>query len=300
MTVRHERAGDGYRGRRWRTYAGGMSVREVSAGEWTFRVAVDGPEDGEPVILLHGFPEDMTCWNATAALLHEAGMRTYAPDQRGYSPLARPVGTEFYRLPLLAQDIVNLMDALDLPTARLVGHDWGAVVAWYAAAHHTDRFTGAVTISVPHPVPFVHAIQTDENQRQRSAYMQFFQRPDAEGILLADDAAALRSSLLGSGASQETVDEVVGRMREEGALTAALSWYRAGLDSGSDFPPITIPVTFIWSDQDAAIGPTAVAASADHVTGPYRYVELPGVSHWIPAEAASAIAEAIISQSQPT
>src|SRR3954462_5887699 len=126
-------------------------IQQVDVGDLTFDVRVDGPEGGRPVLLLHGFPQTSLSWAAVTPLLTRAGLRTYAPDQLGYSPGARPGEVEAYSTPNLAQVTAELMTALDVPVADVVGHDWGANVAWGLAGWHPDRGGTRAAGSVPHP-----------------------------------------------------------------------------------------------------------------------------------------------------
>jgi pimeloyl-ACP methyl ester carboxylesterase len=269
----------------------------TDVGDLSFNVRVDGPEDGRPVLLLHGFPETSSSWAAVTPLLTEAGLRTYAPDQLGYSPGARPAEVDAYALANLAQVTADLMTALDIPVADLVGHDWGANVAWTMAAWHPDRVRSLTAVSVPHPGAFTAAYRTDPEQKERSAYIRLFWQPGkAEELLLADDARRLRR-MLGtrseSGIPEEAVDEYVAVLSAPGALTAALNWYRA-MGSGTPVDRVAVPSTYVWSDGDIAIGRTAAEFCGEFVTGEYRFVELPGVTHWIPEQAPRELATAIL------
>src|SRR4051794_24048403 len=175
---------------------------QVDVGDLTFDVRADGPEDGRPVLLLHGFPETSLSWAAVTPLLAEAGLRTYAPDQLGYSPGARPAEVGAYSMPSLAQVTADLMTALDLPRADLVGHDWGANVAWTLAAWHTDRVRSLTAVWVPHPAAFTAAWRNDPEQKERSGYIRLFWRAGkAEQVLLEDDARRLRRMLTADGHS---------------------------------------------------------------------------------------------------
>ncbi|SNR74864.1 alpha/beta fold hydrolase [Blastococcus mobilis] len=270
----------------------------VDVGDLTFDVRVDGPEDGRPVLLLHGFPETSASWAAVTPLLTQAGLRTYAPDQLGYSPGARPGDVEAYAMQNLAQVTANLMTALEIPVADVVGHDWGANVAWTLAAWHPDRVRSLTAVSVPHPAAYTAAYRADPEQRERSSYIRlFWQEGKAEEVLLADDARRLRRMLAGgeqaSGVSAEAIDEYVAVLSAPGALTAALNWYRA-MSSDTRVDPVGVPTTYVWSDGDVAIGRTAAEACANHVTGDYRFVELAGVTHWIPEQAPEQLARAIL------
>jgi pimeloyl-ACP methyl ester carboxylesterase len=271
-------------------------ARRIGARGLTFDVHAGGPPDGEPVLLLHGFPQHSGEWDAVRPALHAAGLRSYALDQRGYSPGARPVAVEDYRMTECVADALAVLDALGVDAAHVVGHDWGALVAWHLAAGHPDRVRTLTAVSVPHPAAMAHALATDPEQRERSAYIALFRRVDtAERVLLDDAAARLRQ--LFTGLAPVQVEAYVGPMLAPGALTAALNWYRALSTVG--FPtaePVAVPTTFVWSDGDVAIGRTAAAACAGRVTGDYRFVALPGVSHWIPDEAPAALAEAILAR----
>jgi pimeloyl-ACP methyl ester carboxylesterase len=248
------------------------------------------------VLLLHGFPETSLSWSAVTPLLAGAGLRTYAPDQLGYSPGARPDEVDAYALPGLVQVTADLMTALDVPVAHVVGHDWGANVAWALAAWHPDRVRTLTAVSVPHPTAYTMAYRADPEQRERSGYLRlFWQAGEAEDALLADDARRLRRLLdaPGSGVPLEAADVYVAHLSAPGALTAALNWYRA-MSSGSRVDPVTVPTTFVWSDGDVAVGRTAAEACADQVTGDYRFVELPGRTHWLPEQAPEDLARAVL------
>jgi pimeloyl-ACP methyl ester carboxylesterase len=269
----------------------------VDVGDLSFDVRVDGPDDGRPVLLLHGFPETSLSWAAVTPLLTAAGLRTYAPDQLGYSPGARPDDVGAYALPNLAQVTADLMTALAIPRADVVGHDWGANAAWALAAWHPDRVRSLTAVSVPHPSAFTAAWREDLEQQERSAYIRlFWQEGKAEEVLLADDARRLRR-MLGTreetGIPEEAVDSYVAVLSAPGALTAALNWYRA-MSSGTAVDPVEVPTTYVWSDGDVAIGRVAAEGCARYVTADYRFVQLPGITHWIPEQAPERLAAAVL------
>ena len=265
----------------------------VDVGDLSFDVRADGPEDGRPVLLLHGFPETSLSWAAVTPRLTEAGLRTYAVDQLGYSPGARPLDVDAYALTNLAQVTADLMTAMAVPVADVVGHDWGANVAWALAAWHEDRVRSLTAVSVPHPTAFTAAWRSDPEQKERSAYIRlFWQEGKAEEVLLADDARRLRR-MFGDAVDREAVDEYVAVLSAPGALTAALNWYRA-MSSATPVDDVTVPTTYVWSDGDIAIGRIAAEGCAEYVTGDYRFVELAGVSHWIPEQAPDELATAIL------
>jgi pimeloyl-ACP methyl ester carboxylesterase len=171
-------------------------------------------------------------------------------------------------------------------------------VAWTLAAWHPDRVRSLTAVSVPHPAAYTAAYRADPEQKERSSYIRlFWQAGKAEEVLLADDARRLRRMLTGSegetGVPAEAVDEYVAVLSAPGALTAALNWYRA-MGLGPKVDPVDVPTTYVWSDGDVAIGRTAAEACVNYVTGDYRFVELPGVTHWIPEQAPKELATAIL------
>ena len=264
---------------------------QIQVGDLTFDAVAFGEQDGKPVVLLHGFPQSSWCWRHVWPSLVEAGFRVLAPDQRGYSPGARPQGVEAYAMPHLVGDVLGMLDALGLERAHVVGHDWGAAVAWQLAARHPDRVRSLTAVSVPHPVAFTEALRTDDDQRQRSQYMKLFRvEGKAEEVLLRPDASGEADSgfrrFFGGEEATADVDRYLQQMHEPGRLTACLNWYRAASRSDNEgLPEVTVPTLYVWSDGDLALGRTAAEATASHVAGPYRFVELPGVSHWVPEEA---------------
>ncbi|GAA0941572.1 alpha/beta hydrolase [Virgisporangium aurantiacum] len=271
----------------------------VEARGFTFEVSVEGPADAAgTVLLLHGFPQNGTMWSAVRPALHAAGLRTVAPDQRGYSPGARPDDPAVYTAAEGTADALAILDALGITgPVHLVGHDWGAIVGWYAAAHHPARFRTWTAVSVPHQSAVAHALATDEDQRQRSAYIRLFRIPGkAEDTLLEDDGRRLRAIFGDSGLDAADIDRYVAPLLDRAALTGALNWYRGLRRDAPDLPPVTIPTTYVWSDQDLALGRTGAEKCAEYVTGPYEFVELRGVSHWIPDQEPKRLAEAILTR----
>jgi pimeloyl-ACP methyl ester carboxylesterase len=267
---------------------------EITARGLTFDVYESGPSDGDPVVLLHGFPQDHREFDLILPRLHAAGLRTYAMDQRGYSPGARPAPVSEYALSEPTADAVAVLDALGLASAHVVGHDWGAQVAWSLAARHPDRVATVTAVSVPHPKALRLALRARPSQRARFAYMAVFRSPVAERLLLAGNGAMLRSMMRPIGARAGLY---AAAMREPGRLTGALNWYRAlsGKALGSA-GVITVPTTYVWSDGDPVVGRTAALRTADWVRGDYQLVVMKGVGHWVPEEAPQALADVILAR----
>lgn len=270
-----------------------METLQLPVGDLVFDVLVAGPADGRSVLLLHGFPQTAQSWRGVWPALVEAGCRVVAPDQRGYSPGARPDGVEAYRGPHLVADAVGLLDALDAERADVVGHDWGAAVAWQLAGRHPARVRTLTAVSVPHPLAFVEALRTDDDQRRRSRYMREFARPGYEHELLADDAAGLRAVF--GGVPEVDVEHVLARLGTPQVLRHCLDWYAAqSLEDATGLGPVTAPTLHVWSDDDRALGRAGALATVRHVAGPYRFVELAGISHWVPEQAADRLAALVL------
>ncbi|MGZ4691211.1 MAG: alpha/beta fold hydrolase [Acidimicrobiia bacterium] len=263
-----------------------MATSLVTANGINLSVTVEGPEDGHPVLLLHGFPDSSFIWRHQIAALSEAGYRTIAPDQRGYGASDAPEDVDAYAIPNLAMDAAGVLDALGIERASVVGHDWGASVAWLVATIFPDRVERLCTVSVGHPAAFFSA--GGFAQREKSWYMLFYQ---AEGIaeewLSRDGFANLRAL------AQNPVDfdRNVADMSKPGRLTAALNWYRATTNAAAfaapplELPPVACPTMGVWSSGDYALTEVQMTASAEHVTGPWRYERIEGVGHDVPAAA---------------
>ncbi len=268
---------------------------EIDANGYTFTARAAGPLDGRPVVLLHGFPETSWCWRPALAALGAAGYRGFAPDQRGYSPRARPEGAEHYAIGNLVSDVLALADTLEVSSFDLVGHDWGGMLAWVIGSRYADRVRSLTIVSTPHPLAMQSAMAgADPEQAGRSSYVARFREADEpEQILLGPDGSGsgLRrmfdSTGLGpdSNVDRSMIDEYVAVLREPGAMTAALNWYRAMRRSDvADLQPIMMPTLYVWSTEDVALGRVAAEASAQWVAGRYQFVVFDGVSHWIPEE----------------
>jgi pimeloyl-ACP methyl ester carboxylesterase len=283
-----------------------------------FDVRDAGPERGDAVVLLHGFPQDGSAWDLVVPRLHEAGLRTLAPDQRGYSPGARPAGRSAYRLREIVADTVALLDAAGVERVHLVGHDWGGAAVWAAAERHPHRFTSVVVVSTPHPAAFLYAL-THGTQALLSWYMGLFQLPVLPELVVSP---RMESVLRASGLPADKAAHYAERMREPGTLTGALGWYRsfgAGMvralprmldprpgrqalgsdalafaaDIGADGAGWTGPTTYVWGRHDPALGRTAAEHTARFVRGDYRFVEV-DAGHWLPETRPDEVADAVL------
>jgi pimeloyl-ACP methyl ester carboxylesterase len=267
-----------------------VETLRIPSGDLVLDAVAVGPADGDPVVLLHGFPQSSRSWRGVWPALADAGLRVVAPDLRGYSPDARPARVEDYRLPLLIDDVVAVLDHLGAPAAHVVGHDWGAAIAWHLAGRRPERVRTLTAVSVPHPVAFAEALRSDPDQRRRSQYMRDWRSPETEQALLDGGLVQIFGGL-----PAEDVEQHLALMRSPGALTAALAYYRAQSASDLDgLGPITSPTLYVWSDEDLALGPVPAHATGEHVAGPYRFEVLHGVSHWVPEQAADRLAALLL------
>lgn len=266
-------------------------ISQFSRGRYTFDVIDSGPIDGTPVVLLHGFPQRADSWNAVSEHLHARGLRTYAPDQRGYSPGARPRTRWGYRGSQLKDDIVALIAEIGGPV-HLVGHDWGAAVGWAVAGDSPELISSYTAVSVPHPGAFIGSM-VKSNQALKSYYMGIFQLPGVPELVMSQRVAG--KYLRHAGMTAEMVESYFTDIVEYGALTGGLGWYR-GLpftSPGELGGKITVPTTLVWSTNDIALGRKGAELTERYVSGPYELEVYDGLTHWIPDEAPERLAASI-------
>lgn len=270
-------------------------IRAYTHDSLTFDVLDDGPIGGPAVVLLHGFPERASHWHDVSAVLHSRGLRTLAPDQRGYSPGARPRGRRAYRMSCLVGDTVALVERYGAPV-HLVGHDWGAAVAWATATTRPDLVRTLTTVSVPHPTAFARSLVSSD-QALRSWYALAVQPPGVVELVARTAPGALVALLRSTGLTEAGAARFRSEILDYGALPGALGWYRAlPLSRISATGPVRVPTTHVWSDGDASLSRRGAELTADHVEAPYRLCVLHGVTHWIPTQAPAALAEIILAR----
>lgn len=246
------------------------------------RLHVDVHGAGPSVLMLHGWPDSSRLWRHQIPALVEAGFRVVAPDLRGFGLSDRPPAVEAYALANVLSDVTGIIDIFELGRPHVVGHDWGAALAWELAIHLPDKVDHLVVLSVPHP----GAPMTLE-QREKGWYRLFFMFEDiAEAWLQHDDWSLLRQILRGDGDLERYLED----LSRPGALTASLNWYRANL--APDFPrpvqqvsPVQSPTLAVWSSGDHYLTEERVVASERFVSGDWKYQRVEGASHWIPLDA---------------
>jgi pimeloyl-ACP methyl ester carboxylesterase len=265
-----------------------ITTTRIPVGELAFDARVAGPEDADLVLLLHGFPQTSYSWRHQLDTLAGAGYRAVAPDQRGYSPGARPAAVADYGRAQLVDDVLGLADALGAERFHLVGHDWGGAVAWQLAGRHPGRLITLTVVSTPHPVAFSRALRGElgGDQPSRSSYMAMFREEGSEHRLLADDAQLLRGLFAATGMDEEAAAPYLAALGSPEALGAALNWYRAvNLGDVEGLGTIVTPTLYVWSTEDPSLSAEAAEATAGLVDGRYREERLDGVGHWIPEQA---------------
>ena len=260
-----------------------VSTTDVALGDLAFTVDQAGPETGSPVLMLHGFPQTRRAWRSQMGVLSAAGFRCVAPDQRGYSPGARPGETSAYAAPNMVADAFAIMTALGHARFHLVGHDWGGQIAWLMAAEQPQRLKSLTVLSRPHPAAFARALKEDAAQAARSGHHRTLLEDGAAAAIRADDMAGFRRMFAAQGVPADTAQAYVSALSEPGAIEAAIAWYKAGGAAlrASDVPAVTVRTLYIWGDADATVGRAAAEGTAAFVTGAYRFEVIPGAGHFL-------------------
>lgn len=243
-----------------------------------------GPSDGTAVLLIHGFPDSARLWRHQIPVLAEAGYQVIAPDLRGFGRSGRPLQVEEYIMPRILNDLTTLLDTVGAEKAHVVGHDWGAAIAWALALRRPERLRTLTALSVGHPSAFAMAGLA---QRQKSWYILLFQFEGvAEEWLSQNDWFWLRRW-----SDSDEVEYWIEDLGRPGALTAGLNFYRANMPPESllkpppPYPPLEMPVMGVWSSEDPALTEIQMTASGEFVVGEWSYQRIEGVGHWVPFEA---------------
>jgi pimeloyl-ACP methyl ester carboxylesterase len=279
----------------------GLETTYLNLPGLRMHVVVAGPQDGLPVVLLHGFPEFWYGWRQQITPLAAAGYRVIVPDQRGYNLTEKPKGVAAYRLEALTNDIVALLDALGYAQCALIGHDWGAAVAWSVALTHPQRITRLGILNVPHPVVFLRTLRGDVRQMLKSWYIGFFQIPAlADWSLSRNNFANLARLLIGSGQqgtfARADVEEYKRAWAQPSALTGMINWYRALLWHRPPAPPdirLRLPVLMLWGQQDVALSSVMAQPSID-LCDHGRLILFENATHWVQHDEAPAVTAALL------
>ncbi len=244
-----------------------MQNAVIETNNIKLHVLTDGSETGPSVVLLHGFPEFHYGWRKQIPALVNAGFRVIVPDQRGYNLSDKPKGISAYDVDILAKDIIGLLDHFGIEKTFLVGHDWGAVVAWTLALNHPERFKKLAILNVPHPDVMTRFILENAEQRKRSWYVFFFQIPFfVEWVLRRNNFRNMARMLVGSGRkstfSADDLLEYKKAWSQTGALTGMVNWYRAVFWRSLKYAfqqnkipmrQVQVPTLMLWGKRDVAL-----------------------------------------------
>lgn len=250
----------------------------------------DSGGDGDPVVLLHGYPGDHRSWDDVTPRLISAGYRVLALDQRGYSPGARPRGRRAYALRRTAGDPFALADSIGAGRFHVVGHDWGGAVAWAAAAFHPERLASMTSMAAPHMRALLRSTVTS-SQGLRSLYMLFCQLPWLPEAMLASvpGGTAFVRTLVSTGLSEERARQYLALLRT-GAARPALNWYRAmPFNRLGRLGAVEVPALHMYATADFALARRPADLTGRYVKGPYEYAVIEDASHWLPEEHADVV-----------
>lgn len=271
-----------------------MQTRTVDANG--FRFAVDEEGEGDHLALcLHGFPESRFSWRFQLPLLAEMGYRAWAPDLRGYGETEpKPQQVKAYLIDRLMEDVAALIDASGAKRVTLIGHDWGAGLAWTFAANKVRPLERLVIMNVPHPAVMSAQLRTNKAQRKKSWYMFFFQLPGApEWMLTANDGRGIRRAFFDMACDKTNfgpavLDRYAKDALRPGAIRGMVNWYRAALrlqgKLAGPWEVIETPTLIVWGEEDAALGVELLDGTDEYVRD-LTIERLPGVSHWVQQEA---------------
>ncbi len=262
-----------------------MSIRfeTIPTNGIRLHTALAGPEGGDPVFLLHGFPDAWFGWEAQIEPLAEAGFRVIAPDQRGYNLSDKPKGVSNYQMNTLGDDILGLADAFGYDRFHLAGHDFGAMVGWNLAMRHPQRLQRMAIANVPHPVVMRNYLRTHPSQMLKSWYVFFFQLPRLpERVVKANSWKFLISAMPNDLTAKER-DRYREAWAQPGAMTSMINWYRASLRQmrkSTEISQIRVPTLVLWGKQDPHISYEMASLSVDLCEAGHL-VTFEDATHWV-------------------
>ena len=272
----------------------GESFADINLNNFTFNCRVAGIEnEGDGVILLHGFPETSRMWYNLIPVLANEGFKVIAPDQRGYSPGARPLKKSNYTIDKLSNDIINIADKFKFDKFHLIGHDWGSAVGWYTVSMYSDRIISWSALSVPHLDAFFESINTNTEQQRKSRYISFFKIPVLPELYLKIFCYKYLKDIWRKSSTLE-IEKYLEVFKQKGALKASLNWYRANIkNSNNMIGNIDTSTLILYGIKDMAIGEKSVDESAKYLKGEYNIEKL-DVGHWLIQESFESISNSII------
>ncbi|MEE2903542.1 MAG: alpha/beta hydrolase [Myxococcota bacterium] len=270
-----------------------IEFQYIRTNDIQLHVALCGPEDGTPIIFLHGFPEYWAGWKNQIPAFAEAGYRVIVPDQRGYNLSDKPKSVQDYDIDLLALDIVGLIDHFGHEKIHLVGHDWGAAVAWWLGVHHPERFHKIGILNVPHLAVMRRHMFTSVRQALKSWYIFFFQVPRLpEQIFIRKKGQAgldmLRTTSNPGSFSEQELEGYANSWNQPGCATGMINWYRAMMKRAAqkqNKERVSVPVQIIWGTKDHALGHEMAEPSLRYCDdGKLEMIDR--ATHWVQHDAA--------------
>ncbi len=273
-----------------------LQFENISTNSIKLHTALAGPADGEPVILLHGFPEPWFGWINQIKPLTETGFRVIVPDQRGYNLSDKPTGVGSYKMGLLVEDILGLADALGIDKFYLAGHDFGAMVSWGLALRQPERIKKMVIANVPHPAVFRSYLRSHPSQMIKSWYAIFFQLPNLPEALIRANKWGFLTSALPDYFDHQKMDQYREAWEQPGAITSMINWYRATFGSSGKSRldnTIQVPILIIWGKKDPHLSHQMAPLSLEFCPdGDLIYFE--NATHWVQHDKPGEVSQLLI------
>ena len=265
-----------------------------------FNIVCEGPKDAPLIILLHGFPECWLTWEAQIQPLVDAGYQVMAPDQRGYNLSDKPKSIDDYRIDILASDVEAMRIYAGVEQFHLVGHDWGAAVAWWYAMHYGDKLLTLTVLNVPHPIAFAKTLKQNKRQLLKSWYMFLFQIPKLPELLLSlgNFSLAKRGLIKSSNKdsfSPQLLAGLVAAWGQKGASTGMLNWYRAAFRRPvrATNKQVSCPTRILWGENDIALTKEMAQLSTNYCDS-VKLTYYPDASHWLSHDKPEQVCQEII------
>jgi pimeloyl-ACP methyl ester carboxylesterase len=277
-----------------------FNQQKVQLNGLTFNLVHEGPPEAPLIVLLHGFPECWLTWESQIQPLVDAGYRVIAPDQRGYNQTDKPKHIDDYRIDVLASDVEAIRQWANADKFHLVGHDWGAAVAWWYGMHHSDKLHSMTVINVPHPLVFQKNLKSNKKQLLKSWYMFFFQIPKLPESLLSIAGykiaqRSLKESSNKESFSAEILQALTSAWSQEGAMTGMLNWYRAAIRRPvrASNKRVSCPTRILWGENDIALT-KEMAELSTHYCDQVSLTYYPDATHWLTHDKPDEVSQEII------
>ena len=273
----------------------------VTPAEFTLHTVQAGPQDGALAILLHGFPEYWYGWRNQIPALAQAGYRVMAPDQRGYNLSEKPRNIQAYNLDRLAEDVLGLIDAAGRDRAFVVGHDWGAAVAWWIAIRYPQVVQKLVILNAPHPVVLRRYVKHNTKQKVRSWYIAFFQIPWLPEYLMRQIRWQAARNMMSLSSRPDTftehdIERYVRAWSRPRAMSSMIDWYRAAARTRTarlNDLHVRVPTRIIWGANDIALSRELAPLSLEMCDkGDLFFLE--EATHWVQHDEPERVNELIL------